>query len=51
MAKSAVQPVVELLEAGFVPILHGDCVLDKEQGCAILSGDKIIEVKHLSKLS
>jgi len=35
---------VELLRSGFVPILHGDCVLDDVQGCAILSGDKIIEV-------
>lgn len=38
------KPVVELLRSGFVPILHGDCVLDDVQGCAILSGDKIIEV-------
>lgn len=35
---------MELLTSGFVPILHGDCVLDDVQGCAILSGDKIIEV-------
>lgn len=35
---------MELLRNGFVPILHGDCVLDDVQGCAILSGDKIIEV-------
>ena len=27
-----------------MPVLHGDCVLDDVQGCAILSGDKIIEV-------
>ena len=44
MTRSAVQPLVELIAEGFVPILHGDCVLDSEQGCAILSGDKIIEV-------
>ncbi|XP_022782347.1 uncharacterized protein LOC111323292 isoform X1 [Stylophora pistillata] len=36
-------PIIELLQAGFVPVLHGDCVLDDAQGCAILSGDKIIE--------
>lgn len=35
---------MELLRSGFVPVLHGDCVLDDVQGCAILSGDKIIEV-------
>jgi len=49
VTRSAVQPVVELLVAGFVPILHGDCVLDDVQGCAILSGDKIIE-KLVEKL-
>ncbi|XP_068674230.1 uncharacterized protein [Montipora foliosa] len=43
VTRSAVQPLVELIAEGFVPILHGDCVLDSEQGCAILSGDKIIE--------
>ena len=37
-------PIIELLQEGFVPVLHGDCVLDDAQGCAILSGDKIIEV-------
>lgn len=43
VTRSAVTPIVELLEAGFVPILHGDCVLDDVQGCSILSGDKIIQ--------
>ena len=37
-------PIIELLQEGFVPVLHGDCVLDDAQSCAILSGDKIIEV-------
>lgn len=35
--------VKNLLKNGFVPILHGDCVLDRAKGCAILSGDTIIQ--------
>lgn len=42
--------LAKLVSAGFVPVLHGDCVLDTDQGCAILSGDKIIEVKYNSYL-
>jgi len=38
------QSVTNLLQAGFLPVLHGDCVLDSSKGCAILSGDTIIEV-------
>jgi len=29
--------------AGKVPVLHGDVVCDSEQGCAILSGDTLVE--------
>ncbi|KAH6771165.1 Amino acid kinase family protein [Perilla frutescens var. hirtella] len=39
--------VVKALDAGFVPILHGDAVLDTSQGCTILSGDVII--RHLAE--
>lgn len=28
-----------LVRGGFVPVVHGDAILDCEQGCAILSGD------------
>ncbi|XP_071480135.1 uncharacterized protein [Diadema antillarum] len=38
------QNVAELLSEKFVPVLHGDCVLDEDLGCTILSGDNIIEV-------
>jgi len=31
-----------LLETGFVPVVHGDCVYDYAQGCAILSGDDLM---------
>ncbi|XP_061487877.1 uncharacterized protein LOC133387331 isoform X2 [Rhineura floridana] len=36
--------VKDVLDSGYVPVLHGDCALDLEQHCCILSGDKIIEV-------
>jgi isopentenyl phosphate kinase len=35
--------VAELLRVGLTPVLHGDAVFDDVQGCAILSGDTIIE--------
>ncbi|CAM6097959.1 unnamed protein product [Calypogeia fissa] len=34
--------VEKVLNAGFLPVLHGDAVLDSAQGCAILSGDVIV---------
>eukprot|EP00884_Botryococcus_braunii_P006400 jgi/Botrbrau1/15761/Bobra.4_1s0125.1 len=34
--------VRELCLAGFVPVLHGDVVLDDDYGCTILSGDSIM---------
>ncbi|KAI0213009.1 Isopentenyl phosphate kinase [Lamellibrachia satsuma] len=38
------QSVKALLQANFVPVLHGDCVLDTAKGCHILSGDIIIKI-------
>ncbi|XAR55907.1 Isopentenyl phosphate kinase [Bertholletia excelsa] len=38
--------VAKALDSGFVPVLHGDAVLDTSQGCTILSGDVII--RHLA---
>jgi isopentenyl phosphate kinase len=35
--------LADLLAVGLVPVLHGDAVLDSSQGCAILSGDWIME--------
>ncbi|XP_045168635.2 uncharacterized protein LOC123531596 [Mercenaria mercenaria] len=34
--------VRDALRNGFIPVLHGDCVLDRVKGCNILSGDTII---------
>jgi glutamate 5-kinase len=34
--------VSALLQAGYVPVLHGDCVLDSTLGVTILSGDTIM---------
>ncbi len=36
------EPTRSLLQFGFVPILHGDAVIDLAQGIAILSGDQIV---------
>jgi isopentenyl phosphate kinase len=36
------------LHVGFVPVLHGDAVLDELLDCTILSGDVII--RHLAQL-
>lgn len=30
------------LEAGFVPVVHGDAVIDSSRGCSILSGDTLM---------
>ncbi|CAN0923580.1 Isopentenyl phosphate kinase [Linum grandiflorum] len=38
--------VAKAIDSGFVPVLHGDAVLDKKLGCTILSGDVII--RHLA---
>ena len=36
-----------MLERGFVPVLHGDVVMDSDRGASILSGDQI--VSYLAK--
>uniref|UniRef100_A0A2P2K327 Aspartate/glutamate/uridylate kinase domain-containing protein n=1 Tax=Rhizophora mucronata TaxID=61149 RepID=A0A2P2K327_RHIMU len=38
--------MAKAIDSGFVPVLHGDAVLDEAQGCTILSGDVII--RHLA---
>ncbi|PIA62907.1 hypothetical protein AQUCO_00200724v1 [Aquilegia coerulea] len=48
IASAGVSQVVEVVDSGFVPVLHGDAVLDDLQGCTILSGDVII--RHLAEL-
>ncbi|MBI4028931.1 MAG: isopentenyl phosphate kinase family protein [Candidatus Blackburnbacteria bacterium] len=42
-----IQLIEQSLEKGQIPVLFGDMVLDKTQGCSILSGDTI--VSYLSK--
>jgi isopentenyl phosphate kinase len=34
--------IQQLLDAGLVPVLHGDAVLDTQLGCTILSGDTVV---------
>jgi len=36
------KPLRKLLEMEFVPVLHGDAVLDSDKGFAILSGDQLV---------
>ena len=37
-----VEKIKIMLEKGIVPVLHGDVVMDKKRGAAVLSGDSII---------
>ncbi|KAK7108991.1 uncharacterized protein [Littorina saxatilis] len=37
------ESISDVIQAGLIPVFHGDCVLDSEQGCCVLSGDTIIE--------
>lgn len=39
--------VAKAIDSGFVPVMHGDAVLDAAQACTILSGDVII--RHLAE--
>ncbi|OAY79552.1 Isopentenyl phosphate kinase, partial [Ananas comosus] len=48
VASADAAQIIHSLSAGFVPVLHGDAVLDHLQGCTILSGDVII--RHLAQL-
>ncbi|CAI9096519.1 OLC1v1032684C1 [Oldenlandia corymbosa var. corymbosa] len=42
MEVADVSMVMKAIDSGFVPVLHGDAVLDTSQDCTILSGDVII---------
>ncbi|XP_019166273.1 PREDICTED: uncharacterized protein LOC109162071 isoform X1 [Ipomoea nil] len=46
MDAADVSMVVNAIDAGLIPVLHGDAVLDSSQECTILSGDVIIS--HLA---
>nr|TKW16954.1 hypothetical protein SEVIR_5G333000v2 [Setaria viridis] len=48
LASADASQIIQSLHAGFVPVLHGDAVLDELLDCTILSGDVII--RHLSQL-
>ncbi|WP_406661108.1 isopentenyl phosphate kinase [Methanolobus sp. ZRKC3] len=34
--------ITSMLDTGFVPVLHGDVVMDKKLGTSVLSGDQIV---------
>jgi isopentenyl phosphate kinase len=42
LVSSGLQAVKSCLDAGLVPVLHGDVVLDDQQGSTILSGDRVV---------
>lgn len=44
MVKYDLGAIRDILQCGFIPVLHGDCVLDDVRGGTILSGDTIIQV-------
>ncbi|XP_010477836.1 PREDICTED: uncharacterized protein LOC104756878 [Camelina sativa] len=46
VASADLSVVAKTIDSGFVPVLHGDAVLDNILGCTILSGDVII--RHLA---
>jgi isopentenyl phosphate kinase len=37
-----IDPIQEMLDRQLVPVLHGDVVMDKTRGAAVLSGDQIV---------
>ena len=43
LSRTGFDEVRAAVMAGKVPVLHGDVVCDSEQGCAILSGDTLVE--------
>ena len=43
LSRGGIDEVRAAVMAGKVPVLHGDVVRDSEQGCAILSGDTLVE--------
>lgn len=46
MTEADISTVIKAIDTGFIPVLHGDAVLDTVQECTILSGDVII--RHLA---
>ncbi|XP_021740002.1 uncharacterized protein LOC110706388 [Chenopodium quinoa] len=48
VASADVTTVAKTIDSGFIPVLHGDAVLDHSQGCTILSGDVII--RHIAEI-
>ncbi|KAG0580741.1 hypothetical protein KC19_4G195600 [Ceratodon purpureus] len=42
LKRDNVMEVRRAVDAGFVPVLHGDAVLDNTLGCTILSGDVVV---------
>jgi len=44
VSKFSIETIISLLKKGYVPVLHGDMVLDKKLGGSVISGDVIISM-------
>jgi isopentenyl phosphate kinase len=42
-----IEPVIEMVNRGLVPVLHGDVAMDRSKGAGIVSGDQL--VSHLAR--
>ena len=42
--KSYLDPLIQALEIGQIPVVYGDVIIDKKQGCTIFSTEKVFEV-------
>ncbi len=41
------EPIVEMVKRGLIPVLHGDVAMDRARGAGIVSGDQL--VSHLAR--
>lgn len=42
--KSYIDPIIKALEIGSLPVVYGDVIIDKKQGCTIFSTEKVLSV-------
>lgn len=42
--KSYLDPLIQALNIGQIPVVYGDVIIDKKQGCTIFSTEKVFEV-------
>lgn len=51
LEKIFLEPILELLKKGLIPIIYGDVILDQKKGCCIFSAEKTLNIlaKNLQK--